>query len=308
MTLDFDQNGVVQTYPRVSVIVPVRDDARLSACLDALEAQTYPPELVDIIVADNGSTPPVAPYLDHPERVSLVHEPRGGSYAARNVAAAAATGEVLAFTDSDCLPEASWIERSVEALGDGAAVVAGRVVVFARNPRRPHPIEAYELVHGFPQEVYVSRGGASVTANLITTREVFDAVGPFRDELNSGADIEWSQRANQLGYRTVYSAAAAVRHPARESYAAMWNKLRRVIRGRQERDIGDGDPRLPAWPALHALVPPFGAFRRARRAEQLVTGHARAAFVIGEFYHRYASAAIVLDLACRGRRPRRRRG
>ncbi|PYF99678.1 Glycosyltransferase like family 2 [Georgenia satyanarayanai] len=297
---------VVHAQPRVSVVVPVRDDPRLSACLEALSRQSYPAELVEVIVADNGDDPAVRALVDAQPGVRYVAEPEGGSYTARNAAVLVSTGEVLAFTDADCLPEPQWLTHAVRALADGADIVAGRVRVYARDAARPHPVEAYELVHAFPQETYVSRSGASVTANMCTTRAAFDAAGPFRSELLSGADIEWAQRANGLGLRTVYCAHAVVHHPARDSYAALRTKLRRVIAGRHERNVLDGHDAPPPWPAPRALVPPLGAVRRARQAPQLPTARARAAFLVGEVYHRYVAAWVATELAFRDRLRRRR--
>ncbi|MBD8061603.1 glycosyltransferase [Oceanitalea stevensii] len=296
----------MHAQPKVSVVVPVRDDPRLSSCLDALGRQSYPAELVEVIVADNGDDPAVRALVDARPGVRYVAEPAGGSYTARNAAVLVSTGDVLAFTDSDCLPEPGWLEQAVRGLADGADIVAGHVAVYARDAARPHPVEAYELVHAFPQQTYVSRSGASVTANMCTTRAAFDATGPFRSELRSGADIEWAQRANRLGLRTVYCADAVVHHPARDSYAALRTKLRRVIAGRHERDVLDGHDSPAPWPAARSLVPPLGAVRRARRAPQLVSTRARAAFLVGEVYHRYVAAWVAADLAARDRLRRRR--
>lgn len=288
--------------PRVSVIIPVRDDPRLARCLEALGRQTYPADRVEILVADNGSAASVEDLCAPWPEVRVVSQPSGGSYAARNAAVFASRGTVLAFTDADCVPEPTWLQEVVAAIGTGAGVVAGLVAVYAKDDRRPHPVEAHELVHAFPQAVYVDRGGACVTANMATTRAVFEATGPFRPELHSGADIEWSQRANARGARTVYCEAAVVHHPARDSYQALNSKLRRVIVGRHERDRLDGATGAAPWPSPRSLVPPLGALRRAR-APQLVTPRARAAFVVGEVYHRYAAAWYVLALALRTRRP-----
>lgn len=285
----------------MSVIIPVRDDPRLAACLDALRRQTYPAELVEVIVADNGSASPIRATVAAHSGVRYVAEPAGGSYTARNAAVRSSCGEVLAFTDADCLPEPTWLERAVETLRAGADIVAGHVTVYARDDRRPHPVEAYELVHAFPQRTYAARGGGSVTANMCTTRAAFEKAGPFRPELRSGADIEWTQRANLLGLETVYCPATVVHHPARDSYAALRTKLRRVIAGRHERDLLDGKDVPAPWPRPRSLVPPLGAVRRARSAEQLTTGRARAALVVGEFYHRYVAAWIATELASRDR-------
>src|SRR4051812_31173088 len=107
----------VTALPLVSVIVPVFNDAdRLSACLDALAEQDYPVELVQVIVVDNGSTDDVGDVLSQRAGVCVLHEPRQGSYSARNAGIAAATGAVLAFTDSDCLPTSRWLSEAVRTL------------------------------------------------------------------------------------------------------------------------------------------------------------------------------------------------
>jgi cellulose synthase/poly-beta-1,6-N-acetylglucosamine synthase-like glycosyltransferase len=306
-TLDEDDADLVQMSPvtvhpvSVTVIVPVRDDPRLEACLRAISAQDYPAELVDVLVVDNGSRSGVEELIARYRDVRVVVEPLGGSYTARNTAVRVSTGTVLAFTDADCLPAPHWISSAVAGLARGAGIVAGRIDVRVRDLDRPSPIEAYELVHAFPQETYVRRGGACVTANLVTTRAVFDEVGPFVDDLRSGADIEWSQRANRAGHRTVYVPEAVVIHPARTTFAQISGKFRRVMEGRIDRDRLAGVT-LPSWPPARAWVPPFGALGRARRHPSLRTWRSRLALMVGEMYCRYAAVWIALRIAVNGRR------
>lgn len=304
-------SGAEPPSPLVTVVVPVRDDPRLPDCLAALAQQDYPTSAVELIVVDNGSSDDVASVvrgaLDGTDLdAKVLAEPRGGSYTARNAALSVARGEIIAFTDSDCRPDPTWLSAAVRAVGSRVEVAAGRVRVSARNARKPHPIEAYELVHAFPQQTYVARGGGSVTANLIARRNVFEVVGPFLDQLMSGADIEWGQRATRMGYPTQYVDEAVVEHPARHTYAAIRHKLTRVMSGRAERDRleGRGGPR--EWPSARAWIPPIGAFGRAWHSEALITTRAKGALVVGEFYHRYAAAVIATRLAAASRRNLRR--
>src|SRR5262245_5241730 len=132
----------------VSVIIPVYNDiARLAVCLDALAQQSYPADRLEIIVVDNGSTPPVAQALaqQYP-RVTFAHEPTPGSYAARNRGIQLATGTVIAFTDSDCIPSPDWIESGAAALSGTphCGLAAGRIDMFYVNPERPSAVELYE--------------------------------------------------------------------------------------------------------------------------------------------------------------------
>src|SRR5262245_46024865 len=103
--------------PFVSVIIPVYNNPDgLRRCLHALEAQTYPKSRYEIIVVDNGSDTPPADMVRAFDRVTLLEEAVPSSYAARNRGLAQARGEVIAFTDSDCIPAPDWLAHGVANL------------------------------------------------------------------------------------------------------------------------------------------------------------------------------------------------
>lgn len=275
----------------MDVVVPTKDDPRLEACVRAVLAQDHPAEALRVIVVDNGSAHPQRHVADLDPRVEFLVEPRPGSYAARNAALAVARGDVLAFTDSDTLPDPGWVSGALRALDAGAQVVAGRVRVYPRDPARPHPVEAFEVVNAFRQDRTVPRGFA-VTANVVVPRAVFDAVGPFDAGLPSGGDAEWCGRAVAAGFPLTYVEDAVVAHPARESYAEAWKKLCRVQHGRQLRVRAGEDP--PGALSLKSFAPPLSSLARAVRARELSGARARAAYVVGAFYMRYGRAAAAV--------------
>ena len=279
------------TARSVDVVVPTKDDPRLEACVRAVLAQDHPAEALRVIVVDNGSAHPQRHVADLDPRVEFLVEPRPGSYAARNAALAVARGDVLAFTDSDTLPDPGWVSGALRALDAGAQVVAGRVRVYPRDPARPHPVEAFEVVNAFRQDRTVPRGFA-VTANVVVPRAVFDAVGPFDADLPSGGDAEWCGRAVAAGFPLTYVEDAVVAHPARESYAEAWKKLCRVQHGRQLRVRSGENP--PGALSLKAFAPPLSSLVRAVRARELSGARARAAYVVGAFYMRYGRAAAAV--------------
>lgn len=214
--------------PFVSVIIPVlEDEERLGVCLEALAAQTYPRDAFEVIVVDNGSSPPVR--VDR-ARARLLVEPRPGSYAARNTGIAAARGEIIAFTDADCLPAPDWLEAGVRRLvaEPGCGLVAGEIEVFCQDRERPTAAELYELhCGGFPQRRFVEQDGFGATANLFATRAAIEAVGGFDATLLSAGDVDFGERVRGAGHRLVYEPRAVVRHPARR---AMKNLLLRAVR------------------------------------------------------------------------------
>ncbi|MDT7808766.1 MAG: hypothetical protein QOJ70_2579 [Acidobacteriota bacterium] len=221
--------------PFVSVVVPVwNDDARLPFCLRALEAQTYPGHLYEVVVVDNDSAEPIARIVERFTHARVVREARHGSYVARNAGVEQAQGEVIAFTDADCLPAPDWLEKGVARLTRGggcAAVVAGRIEVFAQSRHRPNAVERYEIFVALAQREFVRRYGFGATANLFTFREVFERAGPFLAEVKSGGDLEWGRRVTGHGYHLEYADDVRVSHPARASLAALYSKMVRVVGG-----------------------------------------------------------------------------
>jgi len=227
-------DAALPEQPSVSVIVPVYNDpGGLRRCLAALAAQTYPHDRFEVLVVDNGSAAAPGFVAEVCPRARLLVEPLGGSYAARNHGAAQAQGEVLAFTDADCEPLPAWIEQGVRALlaGNGRVAAGGRIALSCRDPEHPTAAELYEKVFGFNQRYYVETSHYAVTANLFTTREVFQRVGPFDAALTTGGDTEWGRRAYAAGTALVYAPDAVVRHPARRTVAELKAKLKRVTVG-----------------------------------------------------------------------------
>jgi glycosyltransferase involved in cell wall biosynthesis len=247
--------------PFVSAIVPVYNDAeRLKLCLQALEQQTYPQCLYEVIVVDNNSTEDLQPIVSQFQHAILTRESRPGSYIARNRGIALAKGEVLAFTDSDCIPAADWIETGVERLTQtpNCGLVGGNVRIFCQNDRAPTAVELYDRILAFPQKSYVEKDKFGVTANLFTHLHVMSAVGLFDEQLQSGGDYEWGQRVHRAGYEAVYAEATCVDHPARVSYQELGKKVARVVRGQYAlKDKKAYDLRKFFQDIFKDLVPPI---------------------------------------------------
>ena len=103
-------NNIKQTSPYISVIIPVYNDSqRLQLCLAALENQSYPKDSYEVIVIDNNSTDNVKKIVNNCSQAIYAFKKTKGSYAARNKGISLARGEVLAFTDSDCIPTHHWL-------------------------------------------------------------------------------------------------------------------------------------------------------------------------------------------------------
>jgi GT2 family glycosyltransferase len=213
--------------PFVSVVVPHFNDlAGLALCLGDLERQTYPRDRFEIIVADNASpqgAQAVAEVIGGRARLVTVTERGAGP--ARNGGVAAAGGEILAFTDSDCRPAPGWLAAGVEALARHD-FVGGRVEVLVDDPAHLTPAEAFERVFAFNNEAYVNKKGFTGSGNLFCPRALFEAVGGFR--VGMSEDVEWSRRARAAGYSLGYVDDAMVGHPARRTWRDLREKSRKV--------------------------------------------------------------------------------
>jgi len=253
---DLAKDNSAQGALLFSVIVPVyRDWERLAVCLDALEDQTLSADRFEVIIANNDPEGH-CPLERLPKNVRSVHQPKPGSYAARNAAVATASGRHLAFTDSDCVPERDWLENGLAALeANPGARVTGAITVF-RQPGSSRYAFVYDLHTAFPQRSYVA-SGVCVTANLIVPRSVFDRIGPF-DERLSGGDILWNRRAHEAGTPIVYDDSVRVGHPARRNLGEIFKKRRRTA--------GSSPIDLPVYRfVLERMKPPARRFVRLVR-------------------------------------------
>jgi glycosyltransferase involved in cell wall biosynthesis len=201
---------------RVSVIVPVRNRADLlGALLAALDDQTF--RHFEVIVIDDGSTDGADRLAESTVvagRPVRVLRSRGGAVAARSVGTQAALGAVLAFTDSDCVPEPGWLARGVAAIDAGADLVNGLTI----PGRPPNPLER-TMASGLE--------GLYPTANMFYRRDTLVKAGGFdqaaggrlgfrHDDLARGTgfgeDTMVAWQAIRMGARAVYEPDALVRH------------------------------------------------------------------------------------------------
>ncbi len=253
-------------YPKVSVIIPTYGDWQtLPRCLAALQAQDFPVGDFEIIIANNNESPLVPDDLILPANAHVVHVTMPGSYAARNAAIALSRGQIVAFTDADCIPSPQWLSEGVHHMQqDGINLVAG-CVRFVWKGERPSVIELYDSVFNLRQESYVKKGSAA-TANLFVSRDVFDQYGHFDAKRFSGGDMEFTQRATSQGAKLVYASNARIDHPARTSFKEVIRKARRttgagILQKRR-------DDRKLIFPHIARLFPSIKAMRRIFQSGQ----------------------------------------
>lgn len=208
-----------EAVPRVSVVVPVRDGAAtVRTCLDALVGLDYPASALEIVVVDNRSTDDTrAIVAEYPVR--LVEERAvQSSYAARNRGVASSTGEVLAFTDADCVPDPGWVRALVLPLAEpGVGGVAGAIEAFAAESavERYQARRAIRADHAFAHPMLPF----AQTANAAYPRALVERLGGFDASIPFGGDLDFAWRLQrQTGRRLAYAPDALVRHRHRTTW------------------------------------------------------------------------------------------
>lgn len=215
-----------QSLP-VSVVVCTRDRPRdLERCLESLAALDPPAH--EIIVVDNCPATGATRELCARFPVEYVLEPQPGQSRARNRGLARATGELVAFTDDDCVAEAGWLSGLAREYADQRVMaVTGVVVPLELETPSQYLFEAQggfrrgfrrRVLDGTRVEPATSAGLAGAGANATFRRRVFDELGPFREWLGPGTparaadDNDIFCRILSAGYTVVYDPGRIVWH------------------------------------------------------------------------------------------------
>ena len=205
----------MNNLPFVSVIVPAYNaEIFIDKLLKSLVSQDYPNEKLELILVDNGSKDETKSIISKYPVILLEENKIQSSYAARNKGILAAKGEVLAFTDADCIAAEDWVSSGVGFLiNQKADIVAGNVEFVYSS--KPTATEIYDSITHMQMGEEVRLKGVAPTANIFVNREMFDNIGLFDARVKSGGDIQWTRKATQKGYKLLYCKSAAVKHPTR---------------------------------------------------------------------------------------------
>ncbi|MCX5848698.1 MAG: glycosyltransferase [Deltaproteobacteria bacterium] len=201
-------------YPRVSVIVPVKDSEKtIEKLIAALLAQDYPADHTQIIIVDNGSQDHSVEIIKKYPVIFECENKVASSYAARNKGLSVADGEIIAFTDADCIPQRDWLSVGVRALDKEKADMAGGRVEFIFSERKS-AAEYFDSLNILRNDRFIHNKIGAVTANLFVRTGLFGRIGSF-PEVQSGGDIGWTGRALDEGHSLIYVPEAIVYHPTR---------------------------------------------------------------------------------------------
>jgi glycosyltransferase involved in cell wall biosynthesis len=206
-----------KSAPRISVIIPTFSrPAALQACLEALCGSDYEKERFEVIVVDDGSPAPldrvVNPFAGQLD-IKMLRRENGGPAAARNAGASIARGELLVFTDDDCLPESGWLAALDQRhLAAPAHLIGGRTInALAENSYSA----TSQLVTDFVYSHYNAdpeRALFFASINMAIPKKMFLNIGGFDPRFRTAEDRELCDRWRYMGLRLSYAPDAVVHH------------------------------------------------------------------------------------------------
>lgn len=174
----------------ISVVVPFYNEKKyIEKCIRSLLFQDYPRDKYEIFMVDNNSTDGSADIVKKYGDINLLFENKIGAYAARNRALEESKGEIIAFTDSDCVPQSNWLRNISRTLRNSdVRLIQGRVQ-FIHRSKYHSMLETYEtekadyVYSSNKKEIYYG-----YTNNMAARKELFDSLGSF-EEIKRGADV-----------------------------------------------------------------------------------------------------------------------
>lgn len=183
--------------PRVSVIIPCYNAAPyIGATIESVLAQTLP--AAEIVVVDDGSgDDSLAVLAGFGERVRILTRPNGGPAAARNMAIAHASGDFIAFLDSDDLWEPEKLARQMAEFSahPETGLVFSEAVMFREENGERTALQRIGYT-GDPTFRQLLFGDYIPNSTVVVRREVIEATGPLNEsrELVGAEDYEYWMR------------------------------------------------------------------------------------------------------------------
>jgi mycofactocin system glycosyltransferase len=223
--LKLERIAGMDNYPRVSIVIPVRDQTTdLADCLISLTKLDYPPDRLETIVVDDGSKKEVARLITSEVRIVRLENSLGPA-SARNIGAQKAGGEILAFLDADCVAGEKWLKETIPFF---LAPSVGAVGGYVGNFYQKGWLDRYEATSSSLNmgDRIILEGRSSTTfyvptANMLVRRDSFMSTGGFQAGMRIGEDVDFCWRLRDLGRTLLYVPCGSVDHKHRRRLDTM---------------------------------------------------------------------------------------
>jgi glycosyltransferase involved in cell wall biosynthesis len=206
--------------PEVSVVIPFYNAEKfIRPCLASLERLDHP--AYEIIAVDNASNDKSLHLLKEFRGVKICREPRRGSYRARNTGARAASGNILAFTDIDCLVARDWLKQI------GASCRRREAAQGPTHLTRDRGL--WVRLESVRAKIVTT--GAINTRNFAIRRDVFERLGGFEAGMPNGADTLFGITLQRHGISVEHNKRMRVYHHWENNPRHLFSKIDGYARG-----------------------------------------------------------------------------
>jgi GT2 family glycosyltransferase len=202
----------LSAFPKVSVVICVYNgDRTINSGLASLEKLNYPN--YEVIVVNDGSTDGTRQIAENYSYIRLINQENQGLSAARNVGIQASTGEIIAFTDADCMADPDWLNYLVARFQSSDFAAVG-------GPNLSPPDDSFvpscvAVSPGAPTHILLDDEVAEHIpgCNMAFRREALEAITGFDPVFRAaGDDVDLCWRLQNKGYKIGFSPAAVVWH------------------------------------------------------------------------------------------------
>ena len=234
--------------PFVSVIVcTYNGEDRIRDCLDALIAQDYPRDRYETIVVDDGSTDNTSKVVSKYPTKLIRHKKNLGTYTSRNTGLRNAKGEIVAYTDDDCIQNKSWLKNLVKPYNNKNVVAVGGITesfsyntiaekymaetgygnpISLESGKLKNPLDRFlrYLKDMFFPVTFTSNSLTEVyaiaTLNASFRKNILKQIGGWDDDLKFGGDTEICTRIHEklIGKKILCTNKAKIFHKHRTSF------------------------------------------------------------------------------------------
>jgi mycofactocin system glycosyltransferase len=223
--------------PFVSIVIPVYNRSHdLYCCLESLKTLDYPQSKLQVIVVDDASNDNSASVAGEFNAKVIVQPYNQGQSAARNRGVKEASGEIVAFIDSDCIADPQWLKDLVPYFQDRRFVLVGG---FVDSYYQNSMLDRYESVKSalnMGMQKVVGVGNNAVfyvpTCNVLIRKDIYLKNGGLDESMRVGEDVDFCWRLMKAGHRLIYVPKGKVRHKHRNQFLSCF--MRRFDYGTSE--------------------------------------------------------------------------
>jgi len=202
----------------ISIIIPAYNSEKtIGDCLKVLSSQNYPKNKYEVIVVDDGSIDNTKNIVKKFRKFKFIEQNHNGPAVARNLGAKKSKGEIILFTDSDCIPSKNWIRNMVKPFENKEIVgVQGTYKTYNKKSliARFAGYEIEQRHEKLKKQKYIDFIG---TFSAGYRRKIFSKFGGFDIifKMASGEDTELSFKLSNENFKMVFEPKAFVyhRHP-----------------------------------------------------------------------------------------------